>query len=68
MCKFVLVANRIITVGAHDRAAAVSSWFDEPEKVIHVKSKRMFETYTGLYKGVPISVVATGMVRSSIAF
>ncbi len=56
------IANRVINVGSHSRAAKIASLFDNyPDNVICIESSRGFTTYTGKYKGVDVSVVAIGM-------
>eukprot|EP00358_Blepharisma_japonicum_P002906 CAMPEP_0202949030 /NCGR_PEP_ID=MMETSP1395-20130829/14873_1 /ASSEMBLY_ACC=CAM_ASM_000871 /TAXON_ID=5961 /ORGANISM="Blepharisma japonicum, Strain Stock R1072" /LENGTH=265 /DNA_ID=CAMNT_0049651679 /DNA_START=68 /DNA_END=861 /DNA_ORIENTATION=- len=55
------VANRILSVGDAGRAERIARLFDDPESTKIVKSERMFTTYTGTYKGVPISIIVTGM-------
>lgn len=53
------MADRIITVGSKSRAEAMSKLMDKVEHSI--ASSRMMYTYTGMYKGVRVSVVAIGM-------
>ena len=53
------VANRIICVGDLSRADKYSSFLDEV-KFKHI-SARGFATYTGHYKGVPVTIIGTGM-------
>jgi uridine phosphorylase len=60
-CKRGEMANRIITVGDPNRAALFQKMFDKDTEVIVRQSNMIFVTYTGTVKGVPISVVATGM-------
>ena len=62
------IANRIIAVGDHHRAELVSQWLDNPKQIIITKSKRNFHTYTGLFNGVPVSIIATGMGISNTDF
>jgi uridine phosphorylase len=62
------MSNRIITVGDYGRAETISKHFDDPSKTIVVKAKRGFHSYTGLYHGVPVTVVGTGMGLSMIDF
>ncbi|KAL7547836.1 hypothetical protein ACHAWF_012227 [Thalassiosira exigua] len=77
------VANRIVSVGDPARAAALAAWFDgadggeasatESEKgpaVRRIDSHRpgAFTTLTGTYRGVPVTVVATGMGRPNADF
>ncbi|TPX39307.1 hypothetical protein SeMB42_g06384 [Synchytrium endobioticum] len=54
------VAARIVCVGDPTRAKVLASSPDF-KLVFQKTSKRGFTTYTGYYKGTPISVVATGM-------
>lgn len=60
-CKKGELANRIITVGDPNRAMKFVSCFDKDCEVITRQSNMILVTYTGKYKGVPISVVGTGM-------
>ena len=55
------VANRILSVGDTARAMKLSKYFDNPEEVMVTHSERTFKVFTGLFKGVPLSIVATGM-------
>ncbi len=58
------VANRVLTCGSHGRARMIAGLFDKKEgkdAFVDVPSNRGFHTYTGTYKGTPVSVVATGM-------
>jgi uridine phosphorylase len=55
------VANRILSVGDAHRAWKISRFFDKLESSIYVESTRSFRIFTGTFKGVPISIVATGM-------
>ena len=64
----ILVANRIVTVGDSKRAWKISRFFDNPDTTINVFSTRIFKTYTGTFKGVPITVVTTGMGVPMIDF
>lgn len=52
------VNPRILSVGDHGRGERVSKLLDN---VIEHTSSRGFVTYSGLYKGVPVSVIVTGM-------
>ena len=61
------IANRIITVGGYERAKKVASLFDEG-KIHGIESSRGFNTYTGTFKGIPVSVVAIGMGISMMDF
>jgi len=61
------VANRVISVGDPARAERVSRHLDEnqpggdKESMFVNRSSRGFTTYTGKYKGVPVSIIAIGM-------
>ena len=55
------VANRIFTVGDTYRAWKLSRFFDKPETCYKVVSKTTFRTFTGTFRGVPVTLVATGM-------
>jgi uridine phosphorylase len=52
------VNPRILSVGDHGRGERVSKLL---ENVIEHNSTRGFVTYSGNYKGVPVSVIVTGM-------
>ena len=60
-CKKGEVANRIISVGDPNRALKFSEFLDKDTPVTIRKSGMIFCTYTGTYKGVPVSIIATGM-------
>jgi uridine phosphorylase len=60
-CKPGELANRIVTVGDPLRAARFRALFDADHELIVRQSNMIFATYTGTVKGVPVSVVATGM-------
>lgn len=62
------VANRILSVGDSSRAMKISKFFDDPDKVRVVSSDTMFKVFTGTFKGVPLSIVATGMGYAMIDF
>eukprot|EP01040_Poterioochromonas_malhamensis_P003348 gene3350-3572_t len=62
------LANRVITVGSPQRAKLISEFFDKDQTTRHFTSSRGFVTYTGFYKGVPVSVVAIGMGISMMDF
>ena len=55
------IANRIITVGDHTRAERISHLFDDRENIMIVRSDCGVTSYTGSYRGVPVTVIATGM-------
>jgi uridine phosphorylase len=62
------VANRIITVGSHDRGEKLSKMLDDPNRLIIVRSNRAFVVYTGLYNRVPISIVVACNILSHNSF
>ncbi|TPX38098.1 hypothetical protein SmJEL517_g00335 [Synchytrium microbalum] len=55
------VASRILCVGDPNRAKTLSTLFDKPGPLFEKATKRGFTTFTGYYKGKPLSIVATGM-------
>lgn len=55
------VASRVLSVGDAGRAERISKLFDQDAPVNKITSSRGFITYTGKFKGVPVSVIATGM-------
>ena len=55
------VAARIVSVGDPSRAATLAGFFDRPESTLVLQTNRGFTTYTGSFRGVPVTVVATGM-------
>lgn len=61
------VANRVVTVGDPSRASLLASLFDGPPH-FQLATNRGFTTHTGLYKGVPLTVVATGMGTAMLDF
>lgn len=62
------VANRIIICSDEKIAWRLSRFFDNPAEVREIHSPRHFITYTGLFKGTPISVIASGMGEPMIDF
>lgn len=65
------IANRIVSVGDHQRAALIASFLDplpETGEVFQRSSKRGFTVYTGVFAGVRVSVVATGMGMAMMDF
>lgn len=58
------MANRVVSVGSLDRARILAGLLGG--QVVTHKSSRGFTIFTGELLGVPISVVATGMVRPMI--
>ncbi len=57
------VADTIINVGDPARVKLVSDFFD---KVEFKREKREFITHTGVYKGIPMSVISTGIGTDNI--
>ena len=57
------LAERIITVGDQNRVDKVSAYFDSIKKTVQ---KREFKTVTGVYQGVELSVVSTGIGTDNI--
>ena len=62
------VAPRILSVGDAGRAERISTQFDGGRATRKVVSSRGFITFTGNYRGVPISIIATGMGSSMMDF
>lgn len=58
------IAPRVIFSGDPWRVEAVKGYLDSPEKVAF---NREFNTYTGIYKGMPVTVTSTGMGAPSAA-
>jgi len=61
------VANRILSVGDTARAKLLTLFLDDPEH-LHVISNRGFTVFTGRFKEVPISIIATGMGTAMMDF
>ncbi|KYQ91549.1 uridine phosphorylase [Tieghemostelium lacteum] len=59
-CKKEELAQRVLTVGDYERAEKLSKLLDTDVK-IEIRKHRGFVTYTGAYKGVPMSIVSIGM-------
>lgn len=57
------IAHTIILVGDPGRVAEITKHFD---RVDHVVTNREFITHTGLYKGKPLTVLATGIGTDNI--
>lgn len=55
-----LVANRIISVGDSKTALALTKLLD-PQNCITKVINSAIRVYTGTFKGVPVSIIATGM-------
>jgi len=62
------VANRVVSVGETRRARLLASLLDAEPKVYSISASRGFEIHTGKYKGVPVSVIATGMGIAMVDF
>jgi uridine phosphorylase len=62
------VANRILSVGDHGRAARLARLFDNDGACSVFGSSRGFKTFLGRFEGVPVTIIATGMVRLSSCF
>ncbi|KAF8220001.1 purine and uridine phosphorylase [Tricholoma matsutake] len=62
------VANRVLTVGSPSRANAVATLLDASPKPLVLSSERGFLTFTGRYKGIPISIISIGMGSSNMDF
>lgn len=60
-----LVANRMIIVGDYERCNIVAECLSNVKRL---ESKRHFLTLTGLYNGIPVSVVCGGMGLSITDF
>ena len=52
------VAEYVIFSGDPWRVEVIKGYLDNPQKVAF---KREFNTYTGTYKGIPVTVSSTGM-------
>lgn len=55
------LSPRILSVGDTGRAERIAALFDEGAPRLRVVSSRGFVTHTGFFKGVRVSVIATGM-------
>lgn len=62
------VANRVLSVGDSGRAEKLAKFFDRPEETHVTLSGGVFQTLTGTFKGVPISIIVTGMGYAMIDF
>ncbi|KAI5115984.1 hypothetical protein M0805_004641 [Coniferiporia weirii] len=65
------VANRVLTVGSSSRAEAIAALLDGSDsdsEIFKLSSERGFLTYTGRYKGVPLSIVSIGMGYPNMDF
>lgn len=57
------LANRIVQVGDAGRLRRFSALLDATPPPFELTSSRGFTVISGRYKGVPVSLVASGMVR-----
>ncbi|CDJ58577.1 uridine phosphorylase, putative [Eimeria maxima] len=57
---------RIITVGDRDRASIIAQEFLQDVK--EYEKTRNFRTFSGTYKGVPVSIVSIGMGAPNMDF
>ena len=57
-CKPGDLGRSVLLPGDLERARLISTYMDNPR---HVASSREFNTYTGAYQGVPVSVISTGV-------
>ena len=65
------VAARILSVGDSGRAERIALLLEPPvgEALVHVThSTRGFTTYTGRFRGKPLTIVATGMGTAMMDF
>ncbi len=62
-CKVGDLASNIILVGDPERALRISKHFDE---IIIKRAHREYLTYTGKYKGFPLSVMAIGIGQGNM--
>eukprot|EP00758_Cryptobia_borreli_P010461 Tbor_TRINITY_DN5569_c3_g1::TRINITY_DN5569_c3_g1_i1::g.12721::m.12721/K00757/udp, UPP; uridine phosphorylase len=64
-CSKADIADNIILVGDPDRVPIVSGFFDN-NSIIYSNQHREIAIHTGTYKGIPISVISTGMGPDNI--
>lgn len=62
VCDAAKVTNRVLSVGSLSRATMLAHQLDGGKYATYASS-RGFTTYTGTMDGVPVSIIATGMVR-----
>ncbi len=58
------IAKCVIFVGDPLQVNVLKDYLDNPK---HISSNREFNTYTGTYKGVPITITSTGIGAPSVA-
>jgi hypothetical protein len=65
MILFPLTKKMIVFLspGDHVRARRIAKFLDPTPKVFELTSQRGFTTFTGCYLGVPVSIIAIGMVN-----
>ncbi|KAJ4474500.1 purine and uridine phosphorylase [Lentinula aciculospora] len=62
------IANRIVTVGSPSRALIIATHLDKEPTKFRLESERGFQTITGRYKGIPVSVISIGMGAPNMDF
>lgn len=65
------VSNRVLSVGSAKRARLLAEFLEpcqEGEQLFVLESSRGFITITGLYKGVPVSIICTHMGMPNMDF
>ncbi|KAJ7595323.1 nucleoside phosphorylase domain-containing protein [Mycena floridula] len=62
------VANRIVTVGSPSRAKAIATHLDQTPEPFQLLSERGFNTITGRYQGVPVTIISIGMGAPNMDF
>ncbi|OHT04547.1 hypothetical protein TRFO_27925 [Tritrichomonas foetus] len=67
-CKADECANYILIVSCYKLAEQISTLFDKSEPVFKRESNRGYHTYTGLFKGKRVSVVAFGIGFAMVDF
>jgi len=66
--KFGELANRVLIMGDPERAKRISGLLDQDKKIFCRATTRGFTTYTGFYKGIPMSIMAIGMGTPMVDF
>lgn len=64
-CKTANLADRIILVGDPGRVQTVADYFDDGS-ISYTASHREINIITGAYRGVPVSVLSTGMGTDNV--
>lgn len=57
-----------LTVGSPSRAKTIAAHLDESPKPFQLSSERGFNTVTGRYQGVPVSIISIGMGSPNMDF